>query len=146
MTHFVSPVSGSSAQYWPLFCPAPTYSILASGTARREGEIYGFDKPNARIIALSKVDGSFRAQYRLAVGNKDWSGLPLDWSGLRAMYAIPGADGQPATLFWMSENSVYQAPLMAVPDAAPTASPASSANPSGSAGPTQATPKPTKKP
>src|SRR6476646_1799034 len=36
--------------------PAPVYSLLASGTARREGEIYGFDKANERIIALSKVD------------------------------------------------------------------------------------------
>ncbi len=59
--------------------PAPAYSLLASGTGRREGEIYGFDKPNGRIVALSKVDGSYKAQYRLAGGKQDWTDL-------RAMY------------------------------------------------------------
>ena len=119
--------------------PAPSYSLLASGTARREGEIFGFDKPNSRVVAVSKVDGSFRAQYRLAGGRRDWTDL-------RSMYVVPGAEGQPATLVWMSDDSVNQAILVAVPDVTPSASPSSSANPSGSAGPTKASPKPTKKP
>jgi len=119
--------------------PAPKYSLLASGTARREGEIYGFDKPNARVIALSKVDGSFRAQYRVAGGRKDWTDL-------RAMYVVPGTEDQPPTLVYMSGNTVSQATLVAVPDAAPGASPGTSATPSGSAAPTDPTPKPTKKP
>jgi hypothetical protein len=119
-----------------LLRPAPTYSAIAAGTARREGEIYGYDKPNARVVALSKVDGSFRAQYRLA------GGFP-EWSDLRAMYIIPGAEGEPATLVWITRDGVNQAILVAVPDR-PQASPSASAAPRAS--PAKATPKPTKKP
>ncbi|HLO36591.1 MAG TPA: hypothetical protein VK194_10930, partial [Candidatus Deferrimicrobium sp.] len=121
--------------------PAPVYSLLASGTARREGEIYGFDKPNGRIISLSKVDGTYKAQYRLAEGK-------TDWTDLRGMYVIPGADGQPATLVWMSHDGVNQATLVAVPDSAPSASPGASQSvaPGQSGAPSKVTPKPTKKP
>jgi hypothetical protein len=117
--------------------PAPVYSLLASGTARREGEIYGFDKANARIIALSKVDGSFKGQYRLAGGK-------TDWTDLRAMYVVAGAEGQPSTLVWMDRDGVNQSILVAVPDAAPSASPGESASPSQSATPAKVTPKPKK--
>ena len=115
--------------------PKPVYSLLASGTARREGEIYAFDKPNGRVIALSKVDGSFKAQYRLAGGQKDWSDL-------RAMYVINGAEGQPPTLVWMDRDGVNQSILTPVSDASPTASPSQSAAPSQSAPPPKATPTP----
>jgi hypothetical protein len=123
--------------------PAPSYSIVASGTARREGDIYGFDRPNARVIALAKVDGTYHAQYRLAGGSPDWTDL-------RAMYLIPGAGGQPATLVWMSRDGVNQAILVAVPDDGPAASPGPSGSPSASRAPSgappNAAPKPTKKP
>ena len=33
------------------------------------------------------------------------------------MYVVPGAEGQPATLVWMSKDGVNQAILVAVPDA-----------------------------
>jgi hypothetical protein len=117
--------------------PAPSYSIVASGTARREGDIYGFDKPNARVIALAKTDGTYHAQYRLA------GDLP-DWTDLRSMYVVPGAEGQPATLVWMSRDGVNQSILTAVPDDGSVASPAPSGSPS--AAPAKTTPKPTKKP
>lgn len=120
-----------------LLRPAPVYSIVASGTARREGEIYGFDLPNARIVALAKVDGAYRAQYRLAGGLKDWDDL-------RAMYIVPGAGDAPATLFWMSRDGIHQATLVAVPDVAPGSG--ASPPPSPGASPANATPKPTKKP
>ena len=120
-----------------LLRPAPTYSIVAAGSARREGQIYGFDGPNARVVALSKVDGSYVAQYRLAGGSPGWSTL-------RAMYIIPGAAQEPATLVWMSATGVSSAILVAVPDDAPSASPVPS--PSASATPAKVTPKPTKKP
>ena len=119
-----------------LLRPAPTYSIVAAGTARREGQIYGYDRPNARVVALAKVDGAYKAQYRLAGGLKDWSDL-------RAMYVIPGGEGQPATLVWITRDGVSQAILVAVPDT-PQASPGASAKPSAS--PAKATPKPTTKP
>ena len=110
--------------------------MVAGGTERRVGEIYGYDKPNARVIALSKVDGGFRAQYRLAGGAKDLSDL-------RAMYIIAGAEGEPSTLVWITRDAINQAILVAVPDR-PPASPGASAAPSAS--PAKATPKPTKKP
>ena len=121
-----------------LIRPAPVYSIVAAGTARREGQIYGFDRPNARIVALAKVDGKYVTQYRLAGGLKDWSDL-------RAMYVIAGADGLPATLVWMSGDSVNQATLVAVPDVGPQGSPSAAPSPSAAA-PSKAAPKATKKP
>jgi hypothetical protein len=115
-----------------LLRPAPSYSILAAGPARREGQIYGFDKPNRRVVALNKVDGKFVAQYRLA-------GAAPDWDDLRAMYIIAGVDTEPSTLVWMSRDGVHQAILVAVPDIAPVVNPSTSPGPSGA----EATPKPT---
>ena len=123
-----------------LLRPAPTYSIVAAGPTRAQGAIYGFDLPNARVIAVAKADGTYQAQYRLAGGAHDWSDL-------RAMYIIPGTADGPVTLVWMSSTGVNQAILTAVPDNGPGASP--SAGPSSSAGassPAKATPKPSKKP
>jgi hypothetical protein len=120
-----------------LLRPAPSYSLVASGSGRRTGAIFGFDLPNQRLIALDKVNGSYQAQYRLAGGKRDWSDL-------RAMYVVAGAEGEPATLVWLSRDGINQAVLTAVPDVANQPSP--SARPSQSAAPTKATPKPTKKP
>jgi hypothetical protein len=119
-----------------LLRPAPSYSLVAGGTARREGEVYGYDKTNQRVVAVAKLDGAYKSQYRLAGGVKDWSDL-------RAMYVIPGLAGEPTTLVWLSRDGVNQAILVAVPDAAPGASPGPSASPSSSPRPS---PKPTKKP
>ena len=120
-----------------LLRPAPTYSLVASGSPRRTGAVYGFDLPNQRLIALDKVNGGYEAQYRLAGGKRDWSDL-------RAMYVIAGAEDEPSTLVWMSRDGINQAVLTAVPDLAVQPSP--SARPSQSGGPSKATPKPTKKP
>ena len=121
-----------------LLRPAPSYSIVASGTARRAGQIYGFDRPNARVVALAKVDGKYVAQYRLAGGRQDWSDL-------RAMYVIAGAEGEPATLVWLSRSGIHQSILVAVPDASPQTGPSSAPGPSKApAG--KSSPKPTKKP
>ena len=99
-----------------LLRPAPAYSIVAAGPARAQGAIYAFDLPNARVIAVAKVDGAYQAQYRLAGGARDWSDL-------RAMYIVPGSADGPATLVWMSSTGVNQAILVAVPDNGPQASP-----------------------
>jgi hypothetical protein len=126
-----------------LLRPAPTYSIVTGGTDRRAGDVYAFDKPNNRVLAIAKSDGTYHAQYRLAGGL-------TDWSDLRAMYVIAGVEGAPATLVWLSRDGIHQALLEAVPDNPPAASPSASAAPSGataSATPRRsASPKPTKKP
>ena len=111
---------------------APAYSIIAAGPARREGQIFAFDKPNRRIIALAKVDGKYIAQYRLA-------GHVPDWDDMRAMYIIPGVDPEPSTLVWMSHDGVHQAILVAVPDVGPVVVPSPSAS-----GGVSATPAPSK--
>ena len=120
-----------------LLRPAPVYSIVAAGSARREGAIFGYDRPNARVIALSKTDGTYQAQYRLAAGASGWSDL-------RAMYIILGAADAPPTLVWLSKDGVNQAILVAAPDTTQGAGPSPPAGPSAS--PANATPKPTKKP
>lgn len=124
---------------------APSYSMIAAASERRDGVIYAFDRPNARVIALAKADGTYRAQYRLA-------GAVPDWSDMRGMYVVDGAEDTPDTLVWLSRDGVHQSILIAVPDEAPAASPSPSAAPEAS--PTKKptkkapkkTPKPTKKP
>jgi hypothetical protein len=135
-------VGGKSEGWTPqapkdeLLRAAPSYTVLGAGSARREGAIFGYDRANARVIALSKVDGTYQAQYRLA-------GSAKGWSDLRAMYIIPGTADGPATLVWLSSDGVNQAILIAAPATAPRATP--SASPGPSASPLKATPKPTKK-
>jgi hypothetical protein len=116
-----------------LLRPAPAYTLVAGAGERRVGNVYAFDKPNSRIIALDKTDGTYRGQYRLAGGAEDWSDL-------RAMYVIPGIEEAPPTLVWLSENAVHQAVLEAVPDVAPEATPEASpsAEPNASAEPSTA--------
>ena len=116
---------------------APVYSLIGSGTDRRQGQIFGYDKPNDRIVALDKSNGHYLAQYRLA-------DKPADWSDIRALYVIAGTDAQPTTLVWASHDSINQAALVALPDEG--ASPSASPGPSASGSPAKTTPKPTKKP
>jgi hypothetical protein len=120
-----------------LLRPAPIYSIVSGGTARRTGVLYAFDRPNARIVAVDKADGTYHAQYRLAGGVKDWSDL-------RAMSITPGIDDGPAKVVWLSRDGIHQAVLEAVPDVAP-ASPPPTSPPTPSAAPSAASPTPTKK-
>ena len=95
--------------------PAPHYTLLASSSEWRQGRIYGFDQPNGRIIAVSKVDGAYIEQYRLVGGNKALEGL-------RGFFVVPGADNKPATLFWISPDGLHSATLVAAPPPAPAAS------------------------
>jgi hypothetical protein len=120
-----------------LLRPAPTYSLIASGSDRRQGQLFGYDEPNARIVALDKSNGHYLAQYRLAA-------TPQDWSDVRAMYVIAGTEDAPTTLIWASHDSINQAALVPVADAGAT--PSASPAPSGSGSPVKATPKSTKKP
>jgi hypothetical protein len=108
-----------------LLRPAPTYTLVAGASERRVGNVYAFDRPNARIVALDKQDGTYRAQYRLA------GGAP-GWEDLRAMYIVAGIEEAPATVVWLSKSGVHQAVLEAVPDTAPRASPSAAPSPAGS--------------
>jgi hypothetical protein len=116
-----------------LLRPAPTYTLVAAATERRVGNVYAFDRPNGRIVALDKKDGTYRAQYRLAGG-------VADWSDLRGMYIIAGIEDAPSTVVWLSKSGVHQALLEAVPDVAPKPTPSASpsAAPDASSAPTTA--------
>ena len=111
-----------------LLRPSPTYVLVTGAGERRAGNVYLFDRPNARVIALDKTDGSYRAQYRLA------GGAP-DWSDLRSMYIVPGIEEGPPTLYWLSLNAVHAAVLEAVPDVAPRSTPSASPSADASATP-----------
>jgi hypothetical protein len=97
---------------------APVYELIASGSDRRTGRLYGWDPSNGRIVAFDKVDGRFRAQYRLPAGS-------AGWADIRGMYVLPGVADQPDTLVWASANAIHDAVLEAV---VPIASPSPAAS------------------
>jgi hypothetical protein len=109
----------------------PSFTLVTSGSARREGRIYGFDPANRRVLAYLKSDGSFVEQYRLAGGSPAWTDL-RDW------YVEPGIGDQPDTLIWISATEIHSTILEAL-TVAPQASPSPSAAPSPS-------PRPSKRP
>ncbi|MEX2011114.1 MAG: hypothetical protein WEF51_02630, partial [Chloroflexota bacterium] len=133
MVRFVSGNSEGWAAVDPgdtLLRETPGYTNLASGSDRRQGLLYGYDRANARIVAVDKADGSFREQYRLPAGN-------AGWEDLRAMYVVDGAENVPPMLFWISSDVLHRSVLAPLPD--PAASPAPGASgPAGSGEPSGA--------
>jgi hypothetical protein len=110
---------------------APAYELIASGTDRRTGRLYAWDPGNRRIVAFDKVDGRFRAQYRLPADS-------THWTDIRGMYILPGVADQPDTLVWASANAIHDAVLEAVVAVATPAPGASAASPSLTGAPTEA--------
>jgi hypothetical protein len=106
--------------------PAPDYRLIASGADRRTGTIYGFDTKSDRVVGLSKVNGTFLAQYRLAVGATGWS----DFWG---WYVEPGLEQEPDALVWISATGLHRATLQ------PTSIPGATTAPSASGGPASPT-------
>ena len=107
----------------------PAYELVTSGAERRTGTIYGFDAVNERVVGLSKGNGSFVAQYRLAAGATGWADL-RDW------YVQAGLEGEPDELFWISETGLHRVLLQATnpnPGSSPT--PGASDEPGGSGTP-----------
>jgi hypothetical protein len=95
--------------------PAPAYSVISSGADRRVGTIYGFDGANDRIIALSKVNGSFLGQYRLVTDGTD------GWTDFRGFYVQQGNGDQPDSIVWITRAGLHRAVLQ--PATGPGASP-----------------------
>ena len=120
---------GGKAEGWEAAVPGdetlrgdPSYTRLTSGSPRREGTIYGYDPKNQRVVALSKVNGTYLQQYRLAAGDQGW----ID---LRGWYVEPGVAGAPDALVWIGKDGVNRAILQAT-----TNSPSASGAPTGSGG------------
>jgi hypothetical protein len=138
-------VRGGNASWKPadpgdsLLRSAPAYSLLATGATgnnKGKGPVYGYDRPNGRVIALAKDSGAVVGQYRL-------SGADPAWTDLRGMYVVAGLADEPATLVWIDKNRLMSSILEAVQT--PTASPGPSSGASPSVKPS-ATPKATKRP
>ena len=101
----------------------PVYSLITSGSEKRLGWIYGYDRENARIIALDKANGEYREQYRLA-------GDSEAWADLRGRYVVLSSEEEgPATLVWATKDGVFSSLLEAAAD-----DPGASGPPSGSPG------------
>jgi hypothetical protein len=109
--------------------PAPTYSVIASGSARKEGNIYAYDRPNQRLVAIDKSTGHVVQQYR--IGPRQ----PIPGFGdMRDAAIVPGEGGAPDTILWIDANRLLAATLAPLPadgSASPSPSGASAA-PSGS--------------
>jgi hypothetical protein len=114
---------------------APSFTLITSGAARREGRIYGYDPANQRVIAYLKSDGSFVEQYRLTS-----AATAPGWADLRAWYVDPGVGDQPDTLVWLSSNAIHETILEAL-TTGPQASPGESAGASVAPSP-RPTPRP----
>ncbi|HYL40074.1 MAG TPA: hypothetical protein VET90_02085, partial [Candidatus Binatus sp.] len=133
--HLLRIVNGGSEGWTPgdpgdeVVRSAPAYTLVTSGSARREGRVYGYDPANQRVIAFLKSDGSFVEQYRLAAGSPQ-----PGWSDLRDWYVLPGVGDQPDTLVWISATEIHETILEA-----PTSAPGGSPGPSGAAGPSGTT-------
>ena len=129
-------VNGNSAG-WSASAPGdailrdePSYELIASGSERRTGTIYGFDADNRRVVALAKANGSYLAQYRLAAGADDWADL-------RGWYVEAGLEGAPDVLIWISATGLHRVLLQPInpnPGASPSPG-AASAAPGGSGTP-----------
>jgi hypothetical protein len=122
-------VSGNSAG-WTAVAPGdsilrhvPAYRVIGSAADRRTGTIYGYDPANQRVIALSKVNGAYIQQFRLA-------SAATGWSDVRGFYIQAGLQGEPDTMVWLSANGIQSVVL----EAAGT-TPSESSAPSAQASP-----------
>ena len=98
----------------------PTYTIIGAGTERRTGTIYGFDDANDRVIGLSKVNGSYLGQFRLADGD--------GWTDLRGFFIEPGVETEPDAMVWIDKTGLHRSVMQAAP------APGESPEPSGGTG------------
>jgi hypothetical protein len=127
---------GGKAEGWEAATPGdetlrgdPVYRLITSGSPRREGTIYGYDPQNQRVVAVSKVNGTYIAQFRLAEGDPGWGDL-------RGWYVEPGVGGDPDAIVWISKDTVHRTVLEAT-----TSTPEGSGGPGQSGG---ASPGPTR--
>lgn len=94
--------------------PGADYTIVTGTGNADDGTFYLYDSAWGRIVAFSKVDGSYRGQ---------WVPGPDDPSmdDVRGMYVIPGKKKRdPDRLVWVSPEGVFQSNLTtAATEAAP---------------------------
>ena len=105
---------------------APSFSVAMSGSERRTGRIYGYDGPNARLVAFSKAKGGYLEQYRLVGGSKAWDDA-------RGWYVEPGLADAPDAIVWITATGLHRAVLESTVSApGPSTSPGGSGSPAPS--------------
>ncbi len=123
-----------TANYTQVVSPNLPDGSYSKGT----GTLYVWDTTNDRVVAFAKNGGKYVAQYVPVPGGVAWT----DFQGFDVLPA-PGPD-VPPTMWWVSSNSLYTAPLTEA-QPAPSASPSPSPSASPSTKPTKTT-RPTKTP
>ncbi len=78
------------------------------------------------MVALSKVNGTYLEQYRLAGGS-------VGWTDLRAWYVEQGLEGAPDAIVWISQTGVHRVPLEASTSAPASPGPSPGASPAATA-------------
>jgi hypothetical protein len=103
--------------------PEALFDRMASGSPRRSGTIYGYDRAESRLVAFVKLDGDYIEQYRLADDS-------AAWDDARGFIVEPGIDEAPARVFWIDRDRLMVSLLEE--SLGPIASPSPSPSPSGS--------------
>jgi hypothetical protein len=101
---------------------APRYSAVDSATDKRVGKLYAYDKPNQRIVAIDKANGSYVEQYRII-------GHGPQWADIRGFYIVRGIEDAPDTIVWVTKDGLFSALLEAVKESGPSPAPGGSKPP-----------------
>ena len=107
---------------------APVYSLVTSGSPRRAGTLYGFDGPNLRVIAMTKISGGFAQQFRIGGGSQAWSDL-------RSWYVEPGVSDAPDAIVWIDGTTIHRTILEAATSSLGSPGPSGAPAGSGTASP-----------
>jgi len=94
--------------------------LTADNPAQDQGTFYAYDRANKRIVAFSKTDGSFVAQYMVPAGTS-W------FSAVTGMFVTTGSGGTNPTLYWTEVGNLMSASLARTAAPTPLASSGSSA-------------------
>ncbi len=105
--------------------PAPVFRLVTSGSPRRTGTVYGFDGPNLRVIAMTKVAGAYIQQFRLGARSQGWADL-------RAWYIEPGVSDAPDAIVWIDGTTIHRTILEAATSSLASPGPGGSPLPGGS--------------
>jgi hypothetical protein len=94
--------------------------VTGTGTAGSGGTLYLYDALWGRIIAFSKVDGSYQGQWVPGTGDRSMEDI-------RGMYVVAGKKKDPDRLLWTTPEGVFESALV-------TARPGTEASPEPASG------------
>ncbi len=84
---------------------APVYTKMAGDNPDQDkGTFYAYDGLNRRVVAFTKVDGAFQAQY-MALPNSP------RLSAVQGLFVKPGPNGTSPTMYWIESGDLMKASL-----------------------------------